>query len=45
MDDPTQGLVRWTRKYLAELRGQQFIEFYGNGVQFEEIALAAEREG
>jgi hypothetical protein len=32
------------RKYLAELMGQQFIEFYGGGIQFEEIVLVAERE-
>ena len=44
MDDLRQGLVRWMRKYLAEPTGQQFIEFYGGGVQFEEIVLVVERE-
>ena len=45
MGDPRQGLVRWMRKYLAELTGQQFIEFYGGGVQSEGRAVAAGERG
>jgi hypothetical protein len=29
------------RKYLAEHMGQQFIEFYGGGVQFEGSVVVA----
>jgi hypothetical protein len=43
--DLRQGLVCWMRKYLAELTGQQFIEFYGGGVQFEGRVVATRERG
>jgi hypothetical protein len=45
VDDPRQGLVRWMCKYLAELTGQQFIEFYGGGIQFEGRVVASRKRG
>jgi hypothetical protein len=45
VDNRRQELVLWMRNYLAELTGQQLIESYGGGVQFEGSVLAAGERG